>query len=271
MNRRPRRPTASPPRVRALRDALYRAQSVGPFSIPVVVGIGSGFLASFIVDALLRGLVDTPWRQLVDAATFTLVAAPAWLALQRSDVRRAHEVLTWLNGWETERWQAELGRRLPGLPRSVPQLLDGLPDTMGLRPLRIELLAVGGSLDEATERLSRLPTDTPWQRFERAALDEWISLLADGPERLAAMRAAVPPIEDSERRLVARAMVAAAEARRAAVSGGDAIAPLAAVRHDLGGRPGRYAFGYRTGMLVSVALIALVASLAVAVAGAIIR
>ena len=271
MNPRPWRPPVTPQRVRALRDALHRAQSVGPFSIPAVVGMGSGFAASFIVDALLFDVVRTPWRQFIDAAAFTMVAAPVWLAVQRSDVRGAHEVLTWLNGWETERWQAELGRRLPGLPRAAPQLLDRLPDTMGLRPLRVELLAVRGDLADARERLARLPTDTPWQRFEQAALAEWISWLADGPELLVPMRSAAPAIEDEEGVLVARAMIATAEARRAAVSGGDAIAPLAEIRRALGARPGRYAFGYRTGILVSVALVGLVASLAVAIASAVIR
>lgn len=258
-------------RLHALREALRHAQSLGPFSLPVVAGLGAGFIASFVVDALLIEIVETPGRQFIDAVVFAVVAAPVWLTVQRADVRQAIEVMTWLNGWETERWQAELGRRLPGLPRAAPQVLDRLPDTMGLRPLRIELLAVLGDLAEARERLAGLPTDTPWQRFEQAALDEWISWLADGPELLHPMRAAAPAIEDQERVLVARAMIAAAEARRAAVSGGDAIAALAAVRRDLGSRPGRYAFGYRTGILVTVALVGLVASLAVAIASAIIR
>ena len=138
-------------------------------------------------------------------------------------MRRAHDVLTWLNGWETERWQAELGRRLTALPRATPAMVDALPDTMGLRPLRVELLAASGRLDAARERLALLPADTPWQRFERAALAEWVAWWADEPGDRAAMRAAAAEIEDDERRLAARVMIAAAEARRAAVSGGDAM------------------------------------------------
>lgn len=261
----------APQRMRALRDALHRAQSIGPFSLPPVAGLGSGFIVSFLVDALLFEHVDTPWRQFGDAAAFALVAAPIWLLVQRPSVRHAHEVLTWLNGWETERWQGELGRRLPALPRATPQVLDVLPDTMGLRPLRVELLAVRGEPAEARERLGQLPTDTSWQRFERAALDEWIAWWSDEPERVMAMEASIPGIEDAERTLVARAMVGAARARRAAVSGGDAIGPLAAIRPELGDRPGRYAFGYRTGVIVSVVLMGLIASVAVMIAAAIIR
>lgn len=258
-------------RLLALRRALRDAQSVGPFSIPVVIGLGAGFLASFAVDALLFDRVATPWRQLVDAAVFGLVAAPAWLGLQRRDVRHATEVLTWLNGWETERWQREVGRRLPSLPRTHPELLDALPDTMGLRPLRVELLAVRGEDAEAWSRLEELPTDTPWQRFERAALTEWVLWLTDGPDHSGEMADAVPEIADPEQRLVARAMVSAARARRAAVAGGDAIGPLAALRPELGSRPNRYAFPYRTGVILSVVLIALVASAAVLISAAIIR
>ena len=215
-------------RLTALREGLRRAQSVGPFSIPVIVGVGSGFLASFAVDAALYDLVPTPYRQFLDAMTFALVAAPIWLIVQRRAVRHAIEVMTFLNGWETERWQHEVGRRLPGLPRSTPEILDALPDTMGLRPLRVELLAVRGEYEEAWERLERLPVDTPWQRFERAALEEWISFVSNGPPHVEEMSQAEPAVTD-ERSLVARAMVAAAKARRAAVGGGDVIGPLAAL------------------------------------------
>jgi hypothetical protein len=260
-----------PKRLRVLRDALRRAQSIGPFSLPPVAGLASGFIASFVVDALLYDHVDTPWRQIADAAVFAVVAAPVWLLIQRRSVRHAQEVLTWLNGWETERWQSEVGRRLPALPRATPQILDDLPDTMGLRPLRVELLAVLGELAEAHERLGLLPADTPWQRFERAALEEWVAWWSDEPERVVAMEAAIAAIEDPERSLVARAMVGAARARRAAVSGGDAIGPLAAVRPALGDRPGRYAFGYGTGVILGVVLMGLIASLAVMIAAAIIR
>ena len=258
-------------RARALRDALRGAQSIGPISLPVAVGLTAGFAASFAVDALLYGLLDTPWRQLADAAAFAAVAAPVWLAVQRSDVRDAIEVLTWLNGWETERWEGEVGRRLPGLPRMTPQLVESLPDTMGLRPLRIELLAAHGDTDGAWQRLEHLPRDTAWQRFEHAALTEWVLWWTDGPPHVARMRAAMPEIDDPERRLAAAAMIGAAEARRAAVSGGDAIRPLAAVRASLGSRPRRYAFPYRTGVVISVLLISVVAIGAVLLTSAFIR
>lgn len=258
-------------RLHALRRALYRAQAIGPFSIPLAAGLGLGFLASFGVDALLYRTVEVPLRQVIDAVVFAVVAAPVWLLVQRGGVRDAHDVMSWLNGWETERWQVEIGRRLSTLPRANPRVLDVLPDTMGLRPLRVELLAVRGQVDEAYERLERLPIDTAWQRFERAALEEWLAFLGDGPELIGPMEAAVAEIDDSERRLVARGMVAAARARRAAVAGDDAIAPLAALRPELDDRPRRYAFPYWAGVVLMVGAIGVLASAAVAITAAIIR
>lgn len=268
-----RRRSATPvphPRSRALREAFRRAESIGPMR-PAVIGLAAGLIAAYVADGLLAPVLGTPLRQVAAAAVFAAVMAPLWLLIQPAAVRRASDVMTWLNGWETERWQDELGRRLTALPRATPEIVDSLPDTMGLRPLRVELLAANGRLDEARERLELLPTDTPWQRFERAALEEWIAWWADEPGDREAMRAAAEEIDDGERRLAARTMVAAAEARRAATVGGDAVGPLSAVRDDLGERPRRYAFGYATGAVAAVALMAIIASLTITLGAGLIR
>lgn len=261
-------PRSRTPHANALREALRRAQMVGPFP-PIAIGLAAGLLASVISAALLRGQLGMPWRLLVDVVVFVVVAALTWLAVQRRDAQAAIEVMTWLNGWETERWERELGRRLPALPRARPQLLDALPDTLGLRPLRVELLMARGQPVEARQRWEQLPADTPWQRFERAALAEWIAWWEDEPDRTAEMDLRAEELDDPERTLVARAMIGAARARRAAVSEGDAIGPLASVRPLLGDRPRRYAFSSRTGVMVSVALVGLVA-LAVVVVGSLV-
>ena len=263
-------PPYRPDRAVALREAFRRAESIGPIR-PAVVGLTAGLIACTAVDALLATLIDTPLRQIIDAVVFVAVMTPLWLLVQPAGVRRAHDVMTWLNGWETERWQAEIGRRLTALPRATPAMVDRLPDTMGLRPLRVELLAASGRLDDARERLAMLPGDTPWQRFERAALAEWIAWWSDEPGDRSEMRRAAEEIPDEERRLAARAMVAAAEARRAATSGGDAIGPLSAVRDQLGDRPRRYAFGYTAGIVGTVVLMGLVASVAITVASGVMR
>ncbi len=259
-----------PERARALREAFQRAQSIGPLR-PAAIGLAGGLVASYLADGLLLGILGTPLRQIVDTAVFVAVMAPLWLLVQPAAVRRATDVMTWLNGWETERWQNELGRRLTTLPRATPGMADSLPDTLGLRPLRVELLAASGRLREARERLAVLPADTPWQRFERAALAEWVAWWADEAGDRDAMRSAIAEIEDDERRLAAQVMTAAAEARRAATSGGDAIGPLAALRDDLGDRPKRYAFGYTAGVLVMVTLMGLVASVTITLASGLTR
>ena len=263
-------PPHRPERARALAEAFQRAQSIGPIR-PAAIGLAGGLVASYVADGLLLGMLGTPLRQIVDTAIFVAVMAPLWLLVQPAAVRRATDVMTWLNGWETERWQTELGRRLTVLPRANPGVVDALPDTLGLRPLRIELLAASGRLQEARERLAVLPADTPWQRFERAALAEWVAWWADKPGDRDAMRSAIPRIEDDERNLAARVMTAAAEARRAATGGGDAVGPLSALREDLGDRPNRYAFGYTAGVLVMVTLMGLVASVTITLASGLIR
>jgi len=256
--------------MRALSEAFRRAESIGPFR-PAVVGLTAGLIAAYLADGLLLRIVGTPLRQLVDAAVFVAVMAPLWLLVQPAGVRRANDVMTWLNGWETERWQDEMGQRLTALPRATPAMVDALPDTMGLRPLRVELLAANGRVEEARERLATLPKDTPWQRFETAALAEWVAWWSDEPGDRHDMRRAAEEIQDEERRLAARAMIAAAEARRAATSGGDAVAPLSAVRDALGDRPRRYAFGYTAGIVLMVVLMGLVASVTITIASGIIR
>jgi len=257
-------------RSRALGEAFKRAESVGPIR-PAVVGLVGGLVASYATDAVLAPVLGAPLRQVAAAIAFVAVMAPLWLLIQPAGVRRAHDVMTWLNGWETERWQRELGRRLTALPRATPAMVDTLPDTMGLRPLRVELLAASGRLPEARDRLAQLPDDTPWQRFERAALAEWVAWWADEPGDHGPMRAALPEIEDAERRLAARVMLAAAQARRAATSNGDTIGPLSAMRDELADRPRRYAFGYTAGVVTTVVLMGAVASVTVTVAARFIR
>lgn len=268
-SRRPPRPPPDP-RTRALSRAFQRAESIGPFR-PALIGLVAGVVTAYLADALLARILGTPIRQIADAAVFVAVMAPLWLLLQPSGVRRAHDVMTWLNGWETERWQSELGRRLTGLPRATPEIVDALPDTLGLRPLRVELLAAVGRADEAHERLEQLPADTPWQRFERAALAEWVAWWSGERGDREPMRAAIADIEDDERRVAARVMLAAAEARRAATAGGDVIGPLSAVRDELGDRPRRYAFGYTAGVVAMVALMGVLASLTITIAAGVIR
>ena len=92
-------------------EAFKRAESLGPIR-PAVVGLAGGLVASYVADAMLAPFLGAPLRQLLGAAVFVAVMAPLWLLVQPASVRRAHDVLTLLNGWESERWQGELGLRL---------------------------------------------------------------------------------------------------------------------------------------------------------------
>ena len=89
-----------PERARALREAFRRAESVGPIR-PAAIGLAGGLVAAYVADGLLVRILGTPLRQVVDAAIFVAVMAPLWLLVQPAGVRRAVDVMTWLNGWET--------------------------------------------------------------------------------------------------------------------------------------------------------------------------
>ena len=218
-------------------------------------------------------MLGPPLRQIASAAIFVAVMAPLWLLVQPASVRRAYDVMTWLNGWESERWQDELGRRLTALPRATPAMVDSLPDTLGLRPLRVELLAANGRLDEARERLALLPTDTPWQRFERAALAEWVDVVgrrARGPD---------PRCSRGRRRDRGRGAasgrsgltVAAAEARRAATAAAMPSVRSRRCATSWATARRRYAFGYTAGVLVMVVLMGIVASITITIGAGLIR
>ena len=96
-----------PDRTVALREAFRRAESFGPIR-PAVVGLAAGLIASYVADGLLAPILSAPLRQLADSVVFVAFMAPIWLLVQPAAVRRAHDVMTWLNGWETEKIPKQL-------------------------------------------------------------------------------------------------------------------------------------------------------------------
>jgi hypothetical protein len=109
-------------------------------------------------------------------------------------------------------------------------------------PVRIEILLYAGRIDEARRLLEHLPTDTPWARFEVAALRDLVDWRAGGDGDLPAMDAAARAIEpaDSDDRLRAEVTIATAAVRRrmaeARGSASDRIQPFVDVRERLGRR-----------------------------------
>jgi hypothetical protein len=237
--------------------AIEEGQRVGPVAAPAALGIGAGILASTLVVFWLgrsAGLLPS----LLPVLAFAAVAGAVWIVAVPVRVRHAHEVLGWLIGRESDRWQPIIGRRGPFSPRAVRRLLATLPDTDAVRPLRVELLAAMGRHDEAQQQLERLPRDTPAERFEHALLAEYIAVHIGAPDRRAEIRAALDDLT-GEDLLEGRANLACADARRAFLEGGgDALAPLVAMRSAVGARANRYQFGYRRAILLAVASISLV-------------
>lgn len=266
---------ASRPRVPTMAErgaivgrAIERAQAVGPIAAPAALGVISGTLVSTTATLWIgRSALELGWPVL-PLLVFALVAAPVWLVSTPRRVSQALESLTWLVGRESERWQAIIGRRLPIPARSVPRLFARLPDTDEVRPLRVELLAGMGRIDEARAELARLPLETPSERFEHAVLREHVSFCGSAPDERQAIRAALDELTDEEARLEGEAHLAYADARRAALAGGDALAPLVAIRPAIGSRAGRYQLGHRRGVVLVVAGIALVGAVATVVLNA---
>ena len=109
-------------------------------------------------------------------------------------------------------------------------------------PIRIEIALLAGRQEEARALLQALPNETPWERFEVAALRDLVDWRAGGDGDLAAMEAAARAIApaDGDERLRADVTVAVARVRRNMADGraapGDAAGPLVEVRDRLGPR-----------------------------------
>jgi hypothetical protein len=258
-------------RLRAVARAFERAQSIGPVAAGPALGLVAALLASTAVDLLLHETLGMPLRPILAIGVFVAVGSAVWIGAMPPRVVRASEALGWLVAREQERWSRAVGRRLPFSPRNVPRLLEQLPPSDLLRPLRVELLAVANRMGEARGELEQLPETAPDRRFERAALAEYIALLEGRPDQRAPMREALAEIEAAEPRLEAVVSLAVSDARRAAVNGGDAIGPLADVRAELGELATRRQFGYRRGVLLVVAAMGIVAAIAVVVTSALVR
>ena len=107
---------------------------------------------------------------------------------------------------------------------------------------RIEILLFAERIDEARAMLRRLPTGTPWERFEHAALRDLVDWRAGGDGDLAGMREAAAAIvpRDGDDRLRAEVTIAVARVRRLMAEGqttpDEAVKPFLEVRDLLGHR-----------------------------------
>jgi hypothetical protein len=228
----------------SIAHAIREPSFVGPFGlqeISLVVAIVTAFL---VVPFIVRDLPVVLRIALTSAAAAAL-GTEAYLRAMTPRSRRAFEAFSWLGEWELARAKRVGGR----VPVSPDDAIDWLVDhpmgpiaTAEDLPIRIEVELFAGRRDEARALLEQLPTATPWERFELAALRDLVDWRAGGDGFLELMHESAREIlpQDGDERLRAEVTIAVAEVRRRMADGrsgaGDAAVPLVEVRKRLGAR-----------------------------------
>ena len=228
----------------SIAHAIREPSFVGPFGlqeISLLVAIVAAFLIVPFVVRDLPGVLRVVLTSTVAAALGT----EAYIRVMTTRSRRAFEAFSWLGEWELARAKRAVGR----LPMSRDDAIDWLvahplgPIAMADElPVRIEIELLAGRRDEARALLEQLPTDTPWARFELAALRDLVDWRAGGDGFLPLMEEAAREIlpADGDERLRAEVTIAVAQVRRRMADGrmdaGDAAVPLVDVRDRLGAR-----------------------------------
>jgi hypothetical protein len=233
--RAPARPMTIMERATIISRTIDRSQAMGPLPAPTVVAFVVGLLASTVVILIGRELEPVA-RYVVSGIAFVAITLATWYAATPRRTLAASAVLGWLIRAERAMWAERLGRSLPRTAGGARRLLEGLPDDVRLRPLRIELLAVFGRLDEARSELARLPLDSPEDRAVAAEYAEFVAWCEASPDDAAIDRLAaeIPSISDPAEHLRQRVVLAAARTRRAALADDPAaIDHLAALRPEL--------------------------------------
>ena len=225
--------------------AIREPAMIGPFGLPEVAML-IAFVGTWIVVPLLlpRGaglLVELGVPSVIGA----LLATEAYIRAMPPRSRRAFEAFSWLGEWELARARATVGG-LPSSPEDAEAWLASHPTgtitNLDELPIRVEILLLAGRIDDARSAIERLPTITPSDRFERAALVDLVDWRSGGPGDVAAMEAAAEEVHprDGDERLRADVTIAVAKVRRRMADGraaaGDAAQPLLDVRPRLGHR-----------------------------------
>jgi hypothetical protein len=167
---------------------------------------------------------------------YAVAAAELWQLAMPRRVRSAWEGFTLVANPETKRWQETTRTPIPRTRHALRRWLQRNPDRPETRWARSEVLVTVGELAEARDVAERMPIETDRDRFEQLTLFEYIEWVGGGEADLDALRRQAETVGEpgSMERLWARGAVAVAIARDLAVSGGDWMAPLKALRDEAG-------------------------------------
>lgn len=232
--------------VGSIASAIREPSIIGPFGMPEMAML-IGFIAAWLIVPLVlpsdtHGILVVGLASIVGA----VLGTEAYIRGMTTRSRRAFEAFSWLGEWELARAHRVVGGHLPSSPEQAAEWLSANPEgpiTLPEQlPVRIEILLFAERIDEARAMLERLPTGTPWERFEHAALRDLVDWRAGGDGDLAGMRetaAAIVP-KDGDDRLRAEVTIAVARVRRLMAEGqttpDGAVKPFLEVRELLGGR-----------------------------------
>lgn len=226
----------------SITHAIREPSFVGPFGlqeISLLVAIVAAFL---VVPFVVRELPVVA-RIALTSAVAAVLGTEAYIRAMTPRSRRAFEAFSWLGEWELARAKRAVGNVPVGRDDAIDWLIAHPAGPIVLAdelPVRIEIELLAGRRDEARALLGQLPTNTPWDRFELAALRDLVDWRAGGDGFLEEMRESaleiLPP--DGDERLRAEVTIAVAEVRRRMADGrtdaGDAAMPLVEARGRLG-------------------------------------
>ncbi len=230
-------PPGRPRRIGLVAEAITTPELVGGLPVSELAALVAGFGAVLLVGLLPLPELIEPIAQVVAG---TLIGSEARLHVRPGRVRRAYEAFSWLGEWELERVRHLTGHGVPTSKATAERWLRNLPERPDTRWIRVEVLALLERLDEARAVADAMPTETPWERFERISSLDLVDWLAGGQgdpdgvrETAAAVRAEGPEVH-----LRAEVAVAVrAVARQVADHGPEpALGPLEAMRDRLGSR-----------------------------------
>jgi hypothetical protein len=268
---RPRPASASPTdRAMLLFRAIERCQAMGPVSAPLALGFLAGAVAStatLVAGVSLGSLVVT----VASSAVFAAVTLSVMYVAVPPRVARAYAPLAWLIRVERRALRTHMSQRLPRTFGGVRRLLDSLPDTDELRPLRIELLTTFGRTAEARSELDQLTPMTATAEAEAAELSAHIAW-GEGRTDVAAidrLAAAVARIDDPDDRMRYTVAHALALTRAGIVAGDEhAIDDLASIQLQLGEPATALNVPYARAVIVTVLAFAAIGVLSAVFGGA---
>jgi hypothetical protein len=230
-------PRGSGRRIGLVAQTVLAPEMVGSIPVSELAAMVVG-----VVTVIAVGLIGLPQplEAVAQIAIGGLAGTEARLIVRPPRARRAYEAFSWLGEWELARVRTLTGLSVPTSPAAAGTWMRTLPERPDTDWLRVEVLCLLGRVDDARVVASRMPADTPYERFERTHAIDLVEWLAGGPGDPDAVRAAAEAVGDPEadERLRADVAVALREAARIGADHGPdaALQPLLDVRDRLGHR-----------------------------------